>query len=162
MKSSGSCPLTQCSRKLSGEYLSRAMTPSVIGSYWLHTSDSPHMQRVERYKNVLRMIHRVHELQDKHRWNTAQFRKAMSLLDETHPFSLHLTGTYSQIFLSKSSHTRIYSVWAGFLCPSIPRASSRIRGLGRQRWYNWVRCPAPSIQGIYIHNLVKGVICKPN
>lgn len=52
------------------------------------------MQRTERYKNVLRMIHRVHELQDAHRWTTAQFRKAMSLLDETHPFSLHLVGTH--------------------------------------------------------------------
>lgn len=68
------------------------------------------MQRVERYKNVLRMIHRVHELQDKHSWTTAQFRKAMSLLDETHPFTLHLTGTYSQIHLYQSSHTCIHSV----------------------------------------------------
>lgn len=52
----------------------------------------PFMKRTERYKNVLRMIHKLHELQDAQKWTTAQFRKAITLLDEPHPYTLHLVG----------------------------------------------------------------------
>ena len=68
------------------------------------------MERRERYKNVLRMIHRVHELQDAHKWTTAQFRKAMSLLDETHPFSLHLIGMSSILSIYAYAHCELYSI----------------------------------------------------
>lgn len=50
------------------------------------------MKRTERYKNILCMVHRLHELQDAKAWTTAQFRKAITLLDEPHPYTLHLVG----------------------------------------------------------------------
>ncbi|KAI0341183.1 acyl-CoA oxidase [Trametopsis cervina] len=61
-----------------------------------------YMSRPERYKNVLRMIHRVHELQDKHKWSQAQFKKAISLLDETHPYTLHQIA-FEPVFTSQAS-----------------------------------------------------------
>ncbi|KAI0698287.1 peroxisomal oxidase [Cytidiella melzeri] len=62
----------------------------------------PFMNRKERYKNVLRMIHRVHELQDAYKWSTAQFREAISLLDETHPYTLHLVA-FEPVFMAQAS-----------------------------------------------------------
>ena len=49
-----------------------------------------YMSRTERYTNALRITKRLHELADAHKWSAGHFSKAVGLVDEATPITLHL------------------------------------------------------------------------
>lgn len=56
-----------------------------------------YMTRTERFTNGLKMTRRVHELCDVYSWSGHDFSKAIGLMDEPVPLTLHLQGGSSTL-----------------------------------------------------------------
>jgi acyl-CoA oxidase len=50
------------------------------------------MTRQERLKNALKLMHRLHELQDQHGWSDIEFKKAHEVMAESSGYDLHFIG----------------------------------------------------------------------
>ncbi|THH02333.1 hypothetical protein EW026_g479 [Hermanssonia centrifuga] len=61
-----------------------------------------YMSRSGRYNNGLRMMNRIHELQDEYGWSSHQMTKAASLMDEPTGFHLHLVA-FEPVMRSQAS-----------------------------------------------------------
>lgn len=51
-----------------------------------------YLPRSERYTYALKMVHRVHELQDEYGWTKAQVHKAIEVMGEQTSYTLHFVG----------------------------------------------------------------------
>ena len=50
------------------------------------------MTRSERMKNAFKLVHKLHELQDKYHWTDKKLKKAYDLTGEGSGYGLHFLG----------------------------------------------------------------------